>query len=404
MELFTQKPDMLIELDKLEHLMPKYAALLLKLSKIIRHKIWSNSDEQRLAATLQKFNRPFSLFISVTGSFVDYAEWYAKLLCKLSDRFTDVPIDGVFDKFMNDVYDIKNQEVIKESWKQLNPLFASDYDDGDKFSKSILDLIDDVFTESITPNESEFLIELGTITKMCRGRKGVHREICELFPPPIGKGSINRWNPPDKQYIYLVPVWGKLQSDDECEKVCIEEIRATVEQDISFMDFIPVQCAENKKILVLDYEDITKEDLDRDVAIYQHQASAEIIAEYLPEVIAKHTMPPETEIKAKIEERTASNRSLTEIYCGKLFLVEFCHAIFTPIDDGMVKNDNKYKEKCYKSFHILAEFLEKRNIAGILYPSTRMKLIGGEGTNIVLFNPADVTPIDGTIRQSVQGG
>ena len=44
------------------------------------------------------------------------------------------------------------------------------------------------------------------------------------------------------------------------------------------------------------------------------------------------------------------------------------------------------KEKCYKSFHLLAEWCEGKGISGIRYPSTRMKLINERGSNLVLFD------------------
>ena len=48
MQLFGGKPNMLIELDKLEHLMPQQGDLLRKLSKIIRNQVWGGSDEYSL--------------------------------------------------------------------------------------------------------------------------------------------------------------------------------------------------------------------------------------------------------------------------------------------------------------------------------------------------------------------
>ena len=54
----------------------------------------------------------------------------------------------------------------------------------------------------------------------------------------------------------------------------------------------------------------------------------------------------------------------------------------------MVDTDEKGKERTYKYFRILAEYLERKGITGIIYPSTRTKKM--EGNNIVLFNEEDV--------------
>ena len=62
----------------------------------------------------------------------------------------------------------------------------------------------------------------------------------------------------------------------------------------------------------------------------------------------------------------------------------------------MDDEDEKRKERIYKSFHILAEYLERKGITGILYPSTRTKKM--EGNNIVLFSIEHAAPVPGSIK------
>lgn len=67
--------------------------------------------------------------------------------------------------------------------------------------------------------------------------------------------------------------------------------------------------------------------------------------------------------------------------------------IYKKVDE----NDADGKEKAYKSFQILAKYLEKKGITGIIYPCTRTNRI--KGKNVVLFNIHDAVPIIGSITQ-----
>lgn len=66
--LFPNVPNMLIELDKLEHLMPDHSDPLCILSKTIRKNVWPKSHEQQLAAVLFACNRVFSVFVNAFGN------------------------------------------------------------------------------------------------------------------------------------------------------------------------------------------------------------------------------------------------------------------------------------------------------------------------------------------------
>lgn len=87
------------------------------------------------------------------------------------------------------------------------------------------------------------------------------------------------------------------------------------------------------------------------------------------------------------------SREILEESTAKQYLKIICSCIYTKVDE----TDEKGKERAYKSFHILAEYLESKGITGIIYPSTRTKKM--EGNNIVLFNKEDAAPVPGTIKQ-----
>lgn len=70
-----------------------------------------------------------------------------------------------------------------------------------------------------------------------------------------------------------------------------------------------------------------------------------------------------------------------------------CQSIYTKVDE----ESDEGKEKAYRSFHLLSEYLESKGITGIIYPCTRTNRIIGK--NIVLFDIKDAIPIKGSIKK-----
>ena len=113
-----------------------------------------------------------------------------------------------------------------------------------------------------------------------------------------------------------------------------------------------------------------------------------------PEVLAHKN--DELYVRDRIEKEASlyqrSSELLTESI-AKQYLKSICSCIYTKVDDF----DEKGKEHIYRSFHILAEYLESKGITGILYPSTRTEKM--EGNNIVLFHIHDAEPVRDSIMQ-----
>ena len=98
-----------------------------------------------------------------------------------------------------------------------------------------------------------------------------------------------------------------------------------------------------------------------------------------------------------MKENEDKTKTLANIYVGRKLLSTICRVIFIPLDKDEDNNPD-LKDRCYKSFHVLAEFLEDNNFAGVIYPSTRMMLKGKKGVNVVLFDSEDVDPVFETLR------
>ena len=101
-------------------------------------------------------------------------------------------------------------------------------------------------------------------------------------------------------------------------------------------------------------------------------------------------------VRRRIEQTMEAHpldRSLIEKNSVKQILKLICSCIYKKVDE----DDADGKEKAYKSFQILAKYLEGKGITGIIYPCTRTNRI--KGKNVVLFDIHDAVPIIGSITQ-----
>lgn len=391
MALFDHEYDMIIELERLELLMPKYSEQLKFLCKIIRNQIWEKSSEILLARSLNVYNILFSMLIRAFGENLGFIEIYTDLLCKKSYKYTKNNITNEFNTIYENIIQWKTQEIVKEHWKQLNPYFKNSYKKEDLLKKDLIEILDDFFNNILDICPDHFLIEIGDLSHLLRGRKGTWFTESDLMPPTIEIATklniINRWNPPSKRYVYLVN-----GNDENSERICLEEIRIKPDVDVTVGNILISSRARNKKILNLDYSEISREQIHSIL----DETRNKNVSDILDEIFTEEIKPTEENVDMLIKKRNEKSRIAVASYCGELLMKEICDAIFEPLDKEDV--DNYLKDRCYKSFHILAEYLERKGISGIKYPSTRMKLIQKTGSNIVLFNAMDVNPDKTTYR------
>jgi len=86
-------------------------------------------------------------------------------------------------------------------------------------------------------------------------------------------------------------------------------------------------------------------------------------------------------------------RDFLSLNLSKQILKMICQSIYTKVDE----ETDEGKEKAYKSFHLLSEYLESKGITGIIYPCTRTNRVIGK--NIVLFSIDDAEPVYGSIKK-----
>lgn len=219
------------------------------------------------------------------------------------------------------------------------------------------------------------------------------------FVPWDNTFTVNRWNPPGKTYLYLsFEKMEKAYSDDLSvnEYICLEEYRAMKGEKYSFCHFKPVK---EGRILDLSYNDVELWKIQKIMDEYEDAVKdflAESILSNPKEVKKMGTTRRSVKryIKKNINESVV-DRNFVEIAVAKQYLKMICNTIYKKVDE----KDNIGKEKAYKSFHVLAEYLESKGITGIIYPCTRTREIIGK--NLVLFNRYDAVPIEESIREIV---
>lgn len=129
-------------------------------------------------------------------------------------------------------------------------------------SKDLIEILDDFFDNIVKVCPEEFLITMNNkkLKFLSRGSRGSWNKKEDLAAPSIeiakNNNIINRWNPSDRKYLYLV---GKEHSGNDVETIC-EELRAQAGEIITTASFRFIGDI-NFKILDLDYETLTHQEI-----------------------------------------------------------------------------------------------------------------------------------------------
>lgn len=390
--LFKPNYDMISEVTKLEELMPSYSSLLKKFGNIVRNKLWDESSEERLVFLLHTINNTLILCIDILGEYIEIIEFYISMLVKYQKYYAKVDVEALFDTYLKELEYEKTKEIFQEHWKYINPLLKENYDDNDFYEKNLIELLDDMLENLIQVCPEKFFCDKASLGILVRGRKGEYSDTKELYPPSIetaiDKKIINRWNPPDKRYNYLV-----IENGDSinAHETVLRELRSKSDEKYTICEFKTVMTSKtNSQFLInMDYQTIAIDDIWRNV-----QNKIEQIAQKSINASLKVAMDYDTKL-VNFKEKDILKREAVE-FAGKYLLSALCKAIFVPLDEDE-DNDKCKKERCYKSFHILAEYFENKGYGGIVYPSTRMSKYGKYGVNVVLFDADAVEAIDKSI-------
>lgn len=381
------------ELQRIENLSPKYEAILRLISKRIRGDLWRiGENDVWLYKMLYECGAQLDIDYKENGKyteemFLDYV-WYLRpytvfLNLKLQPLY--------FEKFISDIR-LENAKVIIE--KQWDDIICASHN----CSKAFIEIFDDIFTKCLEKYEDTFIYKMSKNDVLCRAVPDWNWDESR-FVPWDNKYNINRWNPPGKTYLYLSFEKKERKYSDKLsvnEYICLEECRAKKGNKYSFCNF---EAVTEGRILDLSYND---------VELWKIQMSLEKYEEVIEDFFVKATLSDQKKMKKMGTSRRSVKRyikrnvneniidkSIIEVAVAKQYLKMVCNTIYKKVDE----NDNEGKNKAYKSFHILASYLETKGITGILYPCTRTRKIVGK--NIVLFSRYDAIPIEGSIREII---
>ncbi len=295
---------------------------------------------------------------------------------------------------MDKELDRKNREAVSQAWDEMNPYNEMK----PSHLKTLIDLLDDFFQNCVDKYPKSFLVRYADLGTLTRCRKGCYTKESDVFPPPLEIAKkfniVNRWNPPGKTYLYAAHSWdnSQLKNYTENEFTCFEEMRAEKGTVYTFAEFHNNIGSNEKQVLNMDYTGITQSDIEDYCDDKIKKQANKIAAALLSSGI--RTLPPKEQIRPFIESDT---QKLAIEFVGNSFLLPICQTIFTPIDDDKY-NDGEGRDRAYKSFHILADYLESKGIAGVIYPSTRAALRDVHTQNAVLFYPDDFSVVPGSLR------
>ena len=381
------------ELQKLENLSSEYEPILMLISKRIRRDLWqSGNNDAILYKMLSECRKQFDIDYKYIGKytedmFIDYI-----MSIKQYSVFLGVHIQPYyFEKFVSDVRLENSRNIIEKQWYKI--ICAAENSD-----KAFIDIFDDVFSKCIDQYDDVFFHTLSDSDVLCRVVPEWGWDESR-FIPWDNIDNMNRWNPPGKTYLYLSFDENERKYNDELsvsEYICLEEYRAEKENKYSFSHFKPIK---KGRILDLSYNDVELWKIEMALDRYQ---------EIVKDLFVNSTLSDQAELKKmgttkrsvkryikKNVDETIIDRSIIEKAIAKMYLKMICNTIYKKVDE----DDNAGKEKAYKSFHILAGYLESKGITGIIYPCTRTKKITGK--NLVLFNRCDAVPIKDSIREII---
>ncbi|WP_313128490.1 hypothetical protein [Anaerocolumna sp.] len=385
---YTMK--MLEELQKLENLSVEYKGELRYLSKKIRKDFWIDNNVEKLSSLLMRLNIVFDWMTKYTGYFeLRSIIQYVKYLSKYG-VFVCPHLDGIyFNELINKIQIENARLIIEEQWKDVNAT-----EDG---LLSFIEIFDDIFTKCIELHSNKFFYKLKETDILCRVVSGWKHDKDRFIPwVPL---TNNRWNPPGKTYLYVSFSEKEKQYSEQLslnEYICLEEYRAIKGNHYSFCHFKPLI---EGNILDLSYKDVSLGKLKMIVDDYQDKLTKKMFTEIMsdPLAVEKYRNNKKKLIGAikKLNHKYPVDRNIIEESYAKQYLKMICSCIYKKVDE----NDERMKEAAYKSFHILAEYLESKGVTGIIYPCTRTNKVSGK--NLVLFRKEDAEPIDISIREIV---
>ena len=379
---------MLDELEQIENFSLNCKDELKCLSHCIRRYLWKNNTENlwKMIAGLNILTKGLADIFSPEvywnqDTIIDYVKnlYSYRIIIGVTD-------EEIYDKIIDSIQVAGAKSIIDEKWSEVLKS-----DDG---SRTFIELFDDIFTNAIEKYEAEFIRSLADTDVLYRMVTETKCNEDRFIPWP--NKTQNRWNPPGKTYLYLSYGTEDIDYNTELkvgQYICLLECKLKNEADTCFCRFKPVKSG---RILDLSYNDIELYSIRRVLENQANNHVSSMLDLLLSDADLIRHRDDQGYVRRRIEQTMEAHpldRSLIEKNSVKQILKLICSCIYKKVDE----DDSDGKEKAYKSFQILAKYLEGKGITGIIYPCTRTNRI--KGKNVVLFDIHDAVPIIGSITQ-----
>lgn len=380
---------MLDELQRLETLSDEYNEELKFLSKRIRRDFWNEHNTKELARILGFINSSYMTFLQAIDYFdLDCIINYVLLLAKYCLPVCPYLNANYYNQLIDDIQMENARVIIEKQWQDITVS-----KDG---LKSFTEIFDEIFTKCLNDYKNQFFHELKDTDILCRVVNDKYPINKERFIPWDNTDTLNRWNPPGKTYLYLSFSENDTKYSSELklsEYICLEEYRASKGNKYYFCNFSIV----NKGIIFdLSYNDISLRSIKNHLDDYQNDLTSKIIQELIADPKALTKCSSKRKLNKAIKQKQLKynvDKSIIGENIAKQYLKMICNCIYKKVDE----TDDAKRELAYKSFWILAQYLEGKGVTGIIYPCTRTNKVHGK--NLVLFNKYDAEPIESTIRE-----
>lgn len=272
--------------------------------------------------------------------------------------------------------------LIKNDWKEVKVALHTGQVNYSEIDKLLEYRFFKQYNDMFSLMEFDNTVELSSIQKLARGVRGWYYDNgdkfdYERFIPKIKYSGLNRFNPPEKIFIYL----GINSNNKELseEKVCIKELRANRGDKVSLCEFVVNNSALNKRVVDLTIgNDSTYEELINNInRIIDYANISNDLNKKLGNFKKNDKEFVNQSIRAKKGPEYKIAKELMKIYT-KMITDDLFKAV-----DGL---DRQYE---YAPFHAFANYFQQKGYTGIIYNST----VSPENRNLVLFDISDVNPI-----------
>lgn len=258
--------------------------------------------------------------------------------------------------------------------------------------RTFIKMFDEIHDYTLKFNKDLFSKNIGSLKGLVRGASGNHLNDYEWMIPKDEFAGFNRWNPKEKAFLYL----GYAESESASKiknsiVTCCEELRMKNGEIVTICRFKTAK--KNGELLdfsideslVDTQEEIINQSMNNDLEKILNDEKLIEKGKMLKEMGENRKL--KRLIKSKIH--TSSDRKKIERYISTMFIHNIVEAIFLPVEED---------KDSYLPFHLFANYLIEKGYCGVIHKSTRMDLIQKKGKNVILFNPLDAEPIEGTMK------